>query len=179
MDGLGLGDGRTHQARDQLWRDGADLGELEGGVAKRTVVDGDLDAFGALSLLDKRAGATDPGDDPAQLFVEVEALEVFLDRIGVTERDSGEDLVQGLWTAHLLHLLQDHRGQLAVAFRKDGIRPLGQGEKQGRPAAAAALGLAHDQAFSLEVGQVLSNRVGGDAEIVGYGFRAAAALAPQ
>ena len=45
--------------------------------------------------------------------------------------------------------------------------------------AAASLGLAHDQAVALEVREVLADRVGGHAQVVGDGFRARSALAPQ
>ena len=94
-------------------------------------------------------------------------------------RDPGEDFVEGLRAAHLLDLLEHHRRQLAVALGEDGVSALGQREEQRRAAAAAPLRLAHDQAISLQVGEVLTDGVRRHAEVAGDSLRAAAAPAPQ
>jgi ribosomal protein L10 len=75
MDRVGLRDGRTQELRHEVGGDGADLRVLKGGVAKRAVVDRDLDALGGLALLGQGAGPPDPGDDAAQLLVELKALQ--------------------------------------------------------------------------------------------------------
>src|SRR6266568_107836 len=162
VDRVRLRDGRARQAGDQLWRDRADLRKLERGVAEGTVVDRYLDALDGLGLLGECARTADPGHDPAQLVVEVEALQVLLDGVCMPGRHASEDLVQGIRTAHLLDLLQHHRGQLAVALGEDRVGALGQCEEEGGPAAAAALGLADHQTVALQVGEVLADRVGGN-----------------
>ena len=114
-----------------------------------------------------------------QFFLEREAAKVLLDRVGVASRDPRENLVQSLGTAHLLDLLEDHRRKLAVALGKDRVGPLGEREDEGRAAPSAPFRLADHQALALEVGEVLADRVGRHAEVVGDRFRAGPALAPK
>ena len=93
--------------------------------------------------------------------------------------DTGKDLVQRPRAAHVVDLLKDHGRELAVALRKHGVRSLGQAEQQRRPPPTAPVGLAGDETIALEVGQVLADGVGGDAEVVRDRFRARPAPAPQ
>src|SRR5579864_3353015 len=179
VDGIRLRNRRPEQVRDELGRDRADLRKLQSGVAKRAVVNRHLDAFWSLALLRQGARPPDPGHHAAKLLVEVQAFQVVLDAVRVTLRDAGEDLVEGSRAAHLLHLLEDHRGELPVALRKHGIGALGEREEQRGAAAAAALGMAYDEAVTFEVREVLAHGVGRDAEIGRDGFRAAFAFAPQ
>src|SRR5712691_13237618 len=171
--------GRAGEPGDELRGDRAYLRKLQRGVPEGAVVDGDLDPLGALGLLDQRARAPDPGDDTPHPRVELEALEVAFDGLGVPGGDPGEDLVERLRPAHLLDLLQDHGRELPVALREHGIGPLGEDEEQRRPAPTGALRLADDQAVTLQVGEVLADGVGGHAEVAGDGFRARSAPAPK
>src|SRR5712692_725068 len=121
VDGIGLRDSGVQETSQELGGDGANLRKLERGVAERAVVDGDLDAFWRFGLLGQGPGAPDPGHDAPELLIEVEALEFGLDCRRVALGDPREDLVQRFRSAHLLHLLQDHRGQLAVPLREDCV----------------------------------------------------------
>src|SRR2546423_12539315 len=109
--------------------DRAHLRKFQRGVAKRTVVDRDLDSIRQLLLLGECPCSTDPCDHAPQLFVEVEAFEITLDDIRVTGGDAGEDLVQRIRSADLLYLLKHHRRQLAVALGKYRVGALGEGEE--------------------------------------------------
>src|ERR1700694_3528112 len=172
VNGVGLRDVGAKQPRHQLRSDGAALGELERRVAERTVVNGHLHAFSRLRLLRQGAGPADPGHHPAHLLVELEALEGGFDGSSVPGGHPGEDLVQSLGAAHRLYLLEHHGGELPVALGKHGVGPLGEREEQRRPSAAAALRVADDKPISLEVGEVLADRVRSQTEIARDAFRA-------
>src|SRR5882672_8003574 len=144
VDGVGLRDVRAKQPGHELRRDRADLGELERCVAERAVVDGDLRPLVGLGLLGQRSRPTDPGHDPAQLLVELETVQGGVEGVRVPRRDPGKDLVQRLWAAHLLDLLEHHRGELPVALGEHRIGPVGEREEQGGPATPASHGVADD-----------------------------------
>src|SRR5258708_30085061 len=74
VDGVGLRDAGAEQPRHQLRGDRANLGKLQGGVAERAIVDGDLDAFACLRFLRQRSGPADHGYHPPELFVDVHAF---------------------------------------------------------------------------------------------------------
>src|SRR4030081_1613469 len=83
VDGVCLRDGSAKQPGHELRRDGADLGELQRRVPERAVVEGALDPLRRRSLLGQGARPADPGHHPPELLVELETLEVGLDRAGV------------------------------------------------------------------------------------------------
>src|ERR1700704_5241410 len=102
VDRLRLGDRGSSEPRDELGGDRADLGELQGGVAKGAVVDGHLHAFGGRGLFGEGPRPADPGYDALHLGVELKAFEVLFDGAGMSLGDPGEDLVEGVRTTHLL-----------------------------------------------------------------------------
>lgn len=159
--------------------DRADLRKLKRGVAERTVVDGHLHALGRLGLLGKRACPSDPRHDPPELLVEIEALQAGRDGGRVAGRHALEHIVQRFRATHLLDLLQDHAGQLAVALREHRIGPLGERKQEGGPAAAPPFRMTDDKAIPLEVREVLADGVGGHAEVRGDRFGAGVAFTPE
>ena len=142
-------------------------------------MDRDLDPLCRLRLLGEGARPSDPRHHPVHLLVEAEPFEGRRDRRGVAGRHAGEDFVEGVGAAHLLDLLEDHGGELAVALREDRVGALREGEQQRRAAAAPALGMADHEAVALEVGEVLADRIGGHAEIGSDAFGAGVALTPE
>ena len=142
-------------------------------------MDRDFHAFGGFGLLGECAGPADPRDDALELGVEVEPVKVRLDDSSVPRRHSREDLVQGCFPSHFVNLLEDHGRELPVALREDLVGALGQREEKGGPAAGPAFRLADDEAVALEVGEVLANRIGGDAQVGRDRFGAGVAFAPK
>src|SRR5665213_1106699 len=155
MDGICLGNGSAEQLGDEVRGDGADLRKLECRVAERAVVDGHLHPFGGLGLLGQGAGSPDPRDHSLQLLVELEPFEVSRDGPRMPGGHSLEHLVQSVRPTHLLDLLEDHRGDLAVALGEHGVRPFGQGEQERRAASAALLRAADHDTVPFQVRQVL------------------------
>src|SRR5438309_930044 len=114
VDRVALGDWGVQELDQELGRDRAHLWELERGVPKGAVVDGDAEPLIGLLGLGQRAGAPDPGHHPLELVLETEPLEVLLHGMGVALGDPLEDLVQHFRPPYLLEFGQDHGGELAV-----------------------------------------------------------------
>src|SRR5690348_1578560 len=179
VDRVGLRHGRAQQLREKVRRDGADLRKLQRGVPERAVVDGDLHTLLGFGLLRQRPGATDPGDNSVELLIEGQAAQVGFDGLGVPGGDAAEEVVEGLVAAHVAQLLEDHRRQLPIALREDGVGALGEGEKEGRTPPGAALRMVDDEAVTLEVGQVLPHGVGGHAQVRSHRLGTGRAFAPE